>query len=54
VFLAKGARDWASSSQVIIRPGNFPDDNRTSDHRSVEAVLDPAKEAVDVGAPEES
>jgi hypothetical protein len=51
VFVANGARSWAAESRVIVRPGDFPDDETTSDHRPVEATLDPSGTAVDVGGP---
>ena len=51
VFLGKGARDWAAQSRVIVRTGDFPD-SITSDHRPVEATLDPAGQAIDVGGPD--
>lgn len=51
IFVAQGARDWGAKSTVIVRENDFPDDNRSSDHRPVEAMLDPQGEAVDVGGP---
>lgn len=51
IFVAKGARNWKASSTVIVRQGDFPDDVSTSDHRPLEAVLDPAGSADDVGGP---
>ena len=53
VFLGQGARDWGATSTVIVRSGDFPDDEATSDHRPVEAVLDPGGMSVDVGGPRE-
>ena len=53
VFLAKGARNWSAESRVVVRTGDFPDDNTTSDHRPVEATLDPDGTAVDVGGPDD-
>ena len=41
VFVAQGARDWPARSSVVVREGDFPDDENTSDHRPVEAVFDP-------------
>jgi len=49
VFTAQGARDWKAGAKVIVRPGDFPDDERTSDHRPVEATFDPGASGVDVG-----
>jgi endonuclease/exonuclease/phosphatase family metal-dependent hydrolase len=51
VFVAQEARDWAAESTVIVRSGDFPDDASSSDHRPVEAVLDPKANSVDVGGP---
>ena len=41
VFVAGDARQWRSTSRVIVRPNDFPDTVDTSDHRPVEAVLGP-------------
>lgn len=49
IFTAKGARDWKAEARVIVRTGDFPDDERTSDHRPVEVALDPTASGVDVG-----
>ena len=38
-FVAGAAKDWDVSSRVIVRDGDFPDDDRTSDHRPVEVVV---------------
>lgn len=40
VFAAGPARDWAATSEIIVRAGDFPDDETTSDHRPVKAVFD--------------
>ncbi len=32
-YYASLPADWRVTSEVIVRPGDFPDDNRTSDHR---------------------
>lgn len=53
IFVAQGARDWAAKSTVIVRTNDFPDDEDTSDHRPVEATLDPESDAVDVGGPQD-
>lgn len=53
VFLAKGSRNWGAESRVIVRSGDFPDNAMKSDHRPVEATLDPAGAAVDVGGPDD-
>ncbi len=41
IFLAQGAKDWKANSSVIVRPNDFPDNDETSDHRPVEATLEP-------------
>ena len=51
IFVAQRARDWKAEANIIFRPGDFPDDERTSDHRPVEATFDPAASGVDVGGP---
>ncbi len=38
-FVAGPARDWATNSRVIVRDGDFPDDEQTSDHRPTEVVV---------------
>jgi endonuclease/exonuclease/phosphatase family metal-dependent hydrolase len=41
VFVANGAKQWMGESDVIVRPGDFPDDDRTSDHRPIVATFRP-------------
>jgi len=41
VFVAKAAKDWRGVSKVIVRPGDFPDDDATSDHRPIVATFQP-------------
>ena len=48
VFVGQAARDWGATSTVIVCSGDFPDDEATSDHRPVEAILDPNGESVEV------
>ena len=43
VFVAQGATGWRAESQVIVRPGDFPDDDETSDHRPILATFRPAR-----------
>lgn len=38
-FVTGPAKDWGSHCQVIVRPGDFPDDDKTSDHRPFELKL---------------
>ena len=33
VFVANGAKEWHGKSNVVVRPGDFPDSDKTSDHR---------------------
>ncbi|MFM7208057.1 MAG: endonuclease/exonuclease/phosphatase family protein [Planctomycetaceae bacterium] len=42
VFVANAAKEWHGESDVIVRSGDFPDDNRTSDHRPIVATFRPA------------
>ncbi len=37
VFVAGNTWTWESESEIIVRPGDFPDDNLKSDHRPVRA-----------------
>lgn len=39
IFVAGPAKTWAATSEIIVRPGDFPDDASTSDHRPVKAIL---------------
>ena len=41
VFVANQATHWRGESTVIVRPGDFPDDDQTSDHRPILATLQP-------------
>lgn len=41
VFVANEATAWQGQSEVIVRPGDFPDDETTSDHRPVVATFKP-------------
>ena len=41
VFVANRARQWRGESDVVVRPGDFPDDDRTSDHRPIIATFRP-------------
>jgi hypothetical protein len=34
-FVAGPAKDWIATSDVIVREGDFPDDDQTSDHRPI-------------------
>jgi hypothetical protein len=38
-FVAGAAKDWKAECRVIVRDGDFPDDDKTSDHRPVELIL---------------
>jgi len=35
VFTAGAAQTWRAESEIVVLPGDFPDDNTTSDHRPV-------------------
>ncbi|MFM7242622.1 MAG: endonuclease/exonuclease/phosphatase family protein [Planctomycetaceae bacterium] len=41
VFVANAAKAWHGTSDVIVRAGDFPDDERTSDHRPIIATFVP-------------
>lgn len=41
VFVANGAKDWNGTSDVVVRAGDFPDDDQTSDHRPIVATFRP-------------
>ena len=38
-FVAGAAKDWEAECRVIVRDGDFPDDEMTSDHRPIELIL---------------
>lgn len=38
-FVANAAREWLIECDVVVREGDFPDDNETSDHRPVKIVV---------------
>ncbi len=38
-FLSGKAKTWKASSRVIVRENDFPDNDKTSDHRPVELIL---------------
>lgn len=38
-FVAGPAKDWKPVCKVIVREGDFPDDETTSDHRPIELIL---------------
>ena len=40
VFVAGAARGWEATCSVVVRAGDFPDDQTTSDHRPVRCVMD--------------
>lgn len=44
VFVANGAKNWKGESDVIVRDGDFPDDEKTSDHRPLITTFEPIKE----------
>jgi endonuclease/exonuclease/phosphatase family metal-dependent hydrolase len=40
VFVAHMPASWQASSEILAVPGDFPDDETTSDHRPVRAIID--------------
>ncbi len=38
-FVANVAKDWAIECDVVVRDGDFPDDETTSDHRPIEMTV---------------
>ena len=38
-FVAGPAKDWKSTCNIIVRDGDFPDDEKTSDHRPFELLI---------------
>jgi endonuclease/exonuclease/phosphatase family metal-dependent hydrolase len=42
VFVAQRAKGWQGDSDVVVRPGDFPDSNRTSDHRPLISTFRPS------------
>ena len=42
-FVAGDAKRWNPKSKVIIRDGDFPDDDQTSDHRPIELIITPSR-----------
>jgi endonuclease/exonuclease/phosphatase family metal-dependent hydrolase len=41
VFVANGAKNWQGESDVVVREGDFPDNDKTSDHRPLITVFYP-------------
>ncbi|MCE3018896.1 MAG: hypothetical protein ACK56W_00920 [Pirellula sp.] len=41
IFVANQAKEWNGRCSVIVRDGDFPDSNETSDHRPIIATLSP-------------
>ena len=39
-FVAGPAKDWKSKCQIIVRKNDFPDNEKTSDHRPYELILE--------------
>jgi hypothetical protein len=40
IFVAGPAQQWQAKSRVVVRPGDFPDSDETSDHRPVAGVVE--------------
>lgn len=51
IFVSNAARDWNSTANFLKVEGDFPDDQKKSDHRPLEAILNPAEKGVSVGGP---
>jgi len=45
VFLNQAAQAWTAQSEIVVRPGDFPDDETTSDHRPVRLRIWPKQVA---------
>jgi endonuclease/exonuclease/phosphatase family metal-dependent hydrolase len=43
VFVANQAKNWKGESDVVVREGDFPDTDRTSDHRPIIATFTPPR-----------
>jgi endonuclease/exonuclease/phosphatase family metal-dependent hydrolase len=41
VFVANSAKNWRGESDVVVRQGDFPDSDKTSDHRPIIATFEP-------------
>jgi hypothetical protein len=41
VFVSGAAQQWQATAEIVVAPGDFPDDNTTPDHRPVRVVLHP-------------
>lgn len=41
VFVANAAKKWRGEADVVVREGDFPDSDKTSDHRPVIATFEP-------------
>lgn len=39
VFVAGPAKQWQVTSEVIVRPGDFPDSDKTSDQRPIRTIV---------------
>lgn len=39
IFVANEAKSWNPKSNVVVRPGDFPDNDKTSDHRPILGVF---------------
>jgi hypothetical protein len=43
VFVANQAKQWQGKATVVVRPGDFPDSDKTSDHRPVLGTFQPLR-----------
>jgi hypothetical protein len=46
-WVAGSAKQWQPEAVVVVRENDFPDNDRTSDHRPVKLLVTPAPVAVD-------
>jgi exonuclease III len=40
VFVAHGAKEWKADCRILVADDDFPDDEKTSDHRPVELTVE--------------
>lgn len=52
VFVSSGAMTWKASSEIIVIPGDCPDNDQTSDHRPLKAIFS-LPETVEVATKEQ-
>ena len=50
VFVAQEAKNWQGKSSVVVREDDFPDDEKTSDHRPLITAFQPTADGADTTA----